>query len=452
MNRPLMTRMSANLGARKASCSRLDLDHHRAGRSPASTFIRVIHVDSPATESVRLCRRPPAGRRPAGILADRAVRGSVLVIVMITVLFATFALVAFLEKAGNDLLVDQREVLTRRLRKEAYSALEVTLAVLEDFREVGSGLRSPNEGWNDPLGFAGYTPADGLEVQVTFEDESGKISLPRANAQVLTMLFRNWEVRQQEAEALADALMGWMHPGHVYGAAMAPQYDQSPLPYEAPGRPLRSFQELAAIDTVRETFYDANGRPNELWQRFADSVSLFDFQRANVNGARPDTLAAVGQFDATQQQNLTDYLRGEGPYRGQGPAFFRSPNEAQQLTGPTGNTGAFGATISALRVNVTVIDGRTQFRLSTVIAPPGGATTVTTNASTQRTRTSASAAKTASQRQNQPSATKAGSTPAGAAAQKQAERNLRYPFTLLEIRENAEISSAPPPPAADSLI
>jgi hypothetical protein len=243
-----------------------------------------------------------------------------------------------------------------------------------------------------------------------------------------------------------------MNPGHVYGAAMAPQYEQSPSPYESPGRPLRSFQELAAIDKVREVFYDANGRPNELWQRFTDSVSLFDFQRANVNGARPDTLAAVGQFDATQQQNLTEYLRGEGRYRGQGPAFFRSANEAQQLTGPTGNAGAFGATISALRINVTVIDGRTQFRLSSVIAPPGGATTVTTNASTQRTRTSASAAQTASQRQNQPSATKAGTAAQGAAAQKQADRNLRYPFTLLEIRENAEISSAPPPPAPDSLI
>ena len=57
----------------------------------------------------------------------RQKRGSVLVIVMITLLFATFALITFMEKASVDLLVDQRDAVTRRLRTEAYSALEVTL-------------------------------------------------------------------------------------------------------------------------------------------------------------------------------------------------------------------------------------------------------------------------------------------------------------------------------------
>jgi len=99
----------------------------------------------------------------------------VLVIVMVTLLFATFALIAFIEKATNDLLVEQREAETKRLRMEAYSALEVTLAVLEDFRQVGNGLHSPAEGWNDPLTFAGYTPTEDRTVEVAFEDESGKI-------------------------------------------------------------------------------------------------------------------------------------------------------------------------------------------------------------------------------------------------------------------------------------
>ena len=37
-------------------------------------------------------------------------RGSILVVVMVTVLFATFALLAFQERAMTDLLVDQREL------------------------------------------------------------------------------------------------------------------------------------------------------------------------------------------------------------------------------------------------------------------------------------------------------------------------------------------------------
>ncbi|MGH7944520.1 MAG: hypothetical protein ACREF9_05875, partial [Opitutaceae bacterium] len=270
-----------------------------------------------------------------------------LVIVMVTLLFAAFALVTFMEKASVDLLVDQRDVLTRRLRMEAYSALEMTLGVLNEFREVGNGLRSPAEGWGDPLTFAGYTPPDGRVVEIAFEDESGKISLPHANALILTNLFKNWGILQADAEALADAMLGWMKRNHVYTSSVQPNYEGGPIPYLPPGRSMRSFHELAAIEKVREAFYDSDGRPNDYWRRFVNSVSLLDFARPNLNGAKPDTLAALGQFDETQQQNLGDYLRGAGNYQNQGPQFFQAPNEAQRIAGPTGDTSAFGATISA---------------------------------------------------------------------------------------------------------
>jgi hypothetical protein len=375
----------------------------------------------------------------------------VLVIVMITLLFTTFALIAFIEKASVDLLVDQREAVARRLRMEAYSALEMTLGVLNEFREVGNGLRSPAEGWGDPLAFAGYTPAEGRVVEIMFEDESGKISLPRANALVLTNLFKNWEVDKTDAEALADALLGWMKRDHVYTSAVQPNYEADAIPHLPPGRSLRSFQELAAIEKVRETFYDSDGRPNALWKRFVDSVSLFDFARPNINGAKPDTLAALGQFDGTQQQNLADYLKGTGMFETKGPQFLQAPNEAQRITGPNGDTGAFAATISALRITLTVRDGLTEFRLSTVIAPPGGATTVQTTATATRTQTTGASAQTAAQRQNRPNASQVTNRPGAPASsntqqQNAAARNLRYPFTLLEMRENDEIPSAPPPP------
>ena len=221
--------------------------------------------------------------------------GSVLVIVMVTLLFATFALLAFMEKAAVDLLVDQRESVTRRLRIEAYSALEVVLGVLVDFREVGNGLRSPAEGWSDPLAFAGYTPADGRTIEITFEDESSKLSLPHINAQVLTTLFMQWGVLKAEAETIADVLLGWMKKNHVYTSPLQPNYEYGAIPYEPPGRSLRSYHELAAIEKAREFFYDADGRPNDNWRRFVENVSLFSFAKPNLNGARPDVLAALGK-------------------------------------------------------------------------------------------------------------------------------------------------------------
>ena len=386
-----------------------------------------------------------------------SIRGSVLVIVMITLLFATFALITFMEKASVDLLVDQRAAVTRRLRMEAYSALEVTLGVLEDFREVSQGLHSPAEGWSDPLAFAGYEPSEGRTVEITFEDESGKISLPHATDRVLTNLFLNWGIQRTDAEGLTDALLGWMKRNHVYTSAIQPQYDMGAIPYEPPGRPLRSFHELAAIDKAREIFYDADGRPNDLWRRFADSVSLLDFARPNLNGAKPDTLAALGEFDPTQQQNLEDFRKGAGTYQMSGPGFFQSPADAQRIAGPAGNSAAFGTTISALRIIVTVREGRNELRVATVIAPPNGATTVQANATSTRTQASGTNAVTATQQQNRPTIGQMGPSPGAnpsAATPKNsaAARNLRYPFTLLEIRENDEIPPRPPPPASGGLI
>jgi general secretion pathway protein K len=374
-------------------------------------------------------------------------RGSVLVIVMVTLLFATFALVTFMERASVDLLVDQRELLTKRLRQEAYSALEMTLGVLNEFREAGNGLRSPAEGWGDPLGFAGYVPADDRVVEIAFEDESGKLPLPQVNAQILTNLFKHWALSQADAESLADVLLGWMKRNHVYTSAVEPNYETGAIPYVPPGRSLRSFSELAAIEKVREMFFDEDGRPNDLWRRFVDNVSLFDFPRPNLNGAKPDALAALGQFDETQQRNLGDYLRGTGTYRNQGPRFFQSPTDAQRVAGPTGDSGAFASTISALRITVTVRDGSISYRLSTVIAPPNGASTVQTTATAGRTQTPGTGAQTAAQQQNRPNAgqmtPRPGTSPTTPGSGS-AEQSLRYPFTLLEIRENDEI---PPPPA-----
>ncbi|MEY2879162.1 MAG: hypothetical protein RLZZ15_1542 [Verrucomicrobiota bacterium] len=374
--------------------------------------------------------------------ARRATRGSVILIVMITLLFASFALLAFIERAANDLLVDQREAEARRLRVEAYSALEVTLAVLEDFRLASDGLHSPAEGWADPLAFAGYTPANDRKVDVAFEDESGKISLPHATPLVMSRLFQQWGFTQNESDDLADALQGWMKRDHLYRTAISPDYESGSLPYEVPGRPLRTYTELAAIALFREKFYDADGRPNDHWRRFVDNVSLLNFPRSNLNGAKPDALAALGQFQESSQRHLADYLGGTGTYQSSGPGFFRNVAEAQRLTGPEGNAGAFGSTVAALRINLTVHDGRSQFRLSAVVSPPGGgATTVQATATSTRTKTPAGA-KAAPPK---PTVTPA-PNPAASAQKSPASTDLKYPFTLLEIRENDEIPPVPAPP------
>lgn len=358
-----------------------------------------------------------------------------LVIVLVTILFVSTALVLFVERAGDDLIIEAREATARRLRLEAYSALDVTLAVLEDFRLANGGLRSPAEGWGDPLGFAGWAPTDGRVAEISFEDESGKISLPQADAATLMNLFDSWEMSQADAERLVDALMGWMKSDHVSSSSFSTDYEAGPLPYGPPHRSLRSYQELAAIEHARELFYDESGRPNELWERFVSATSLYDFKQTNVNGGRGDVLAAFGVADPSQQRRVADYLRGTGDRTYSGPGFFESPEQLATLVGAGALPAGAGTQISALRVNVTIREGRSEFRVSVVVAPEGGAKAVGPSKTGDQTEET-------DEPENDEGAER---REAGTSASKSG-KNLRYPFTLLEIRENAEISAVPPGP------
>ncbi len=371
-------------------------------------------------------------------------RSSVIILVLVTMLFTAVAVTAFIEKASNDLLVEVRQADAKRLRQEAFSALEVTLAVLEDFRQADSGLHNQGEGWSDPLGWAGWTPSEGRKVDVSFQDESGKIPLKRADITTLTNLFVYWQLAPDAAEKLADAIEGWMQNGYVYSSSLTPDYPEAAIPYAEPGRPMRAFSELAAVDVAKDFFFGENGLPNSYYWRFVDDVSIFNFSQPNANGANADVMAAAGQYTDTQQQHVNDYLNGTGPYAQQGQNWFQNASTLATVAGAGGNANAFGTTITALRVNITVHEGHSQYRLSAIVSPQGGATTNQTNATNATSAASAAsapaAASTSITNSNQPS-----STANGAAASAAASQSINYPFTVLEMLEDDEI---PQPPTA----
>ena len=373
--------------------------------------------------------------------------GSVILLVLMTLLLTAFALTKYLEKTTVDLLADARDVRAERLRVEAYSALETTLAVLQEFRTVDGGLYSPTEGWGTPLDFAGYAPPEGLVVEAAIEDESGKIPLPHADFQTLRDLFLLFDLKQSDAERLADALLVWMQQGYEpvdSFSARATDYERAALPHDPPARSLHSFAELASIQFARDLFYDDQGRPNDLWRRFADSVSLYDFTQPNLNGARDTTLAALGRYDAASIKMIADYLGGLGSYSRHGPAFFRTSQDVAGLVGQAAMSSRLGTQVRCLRITVTVREGSTSFRVSAVVAPPGGASlppadapTATTGSTPPTTNQNSSATNATGSTTSAATATTTTSTPT--------QPSLNYPFTLLEIRENDEIVGAATP-------
>lgn len=396
---------------------------------------------TPALRATPLARRERAdhwpwsplarGARRAGCGSPR--RGSVIVVVLITLLFASFLLTRLIESSSTDLLIAVRRADRERLRADAHAALETTLAALVDFRIIDGGLYAPTQGWDDPLGYAGYVPREGVSVEVGFEDESAKLSLPRISLDTLNNLLVQLGLTTHDAARVADALFVWMRNGHVAAesATSATAYEQGDPPARPPYRSLRSFDELADIAVARDFFYDANGRPTQLWNDFKNAVSLYQFNTTNMNSASPTVLAATG-WDPSQVSTLQRYLETPVSATKSRP-YLRSLAEARRQVGNVGSRN-LGAIIQCLRINVVVHQGAAQLKLSALVTwanqasmPPAVvATPGNTTAATGPSR----AASTAVQAQNQAAAA----------------NTLRYPFTILELSETT-IPDSPPPAA-----
>jgi general secretion pathway protein K len=158
---------------------------------------------------------------------------------------------------------------------------------------------------------------------------------------------------------------------------------------------------------------------------------LFDFKETNLNGLGGNLLNDLGLIDDSQQRQFEDFRSGTGTHARNGPGFFETPADAASVLGAQSLTG-YGIQISALRIIVTVREGRSNFRLAVVVAPSGGATAVKEVA----VNTGEIGSETPPAEQQ-----KAANSEDSAGAKK-----LKYPFTLLEIKENAEISAVSPSP------
>jgi general secretion pathway protein K len=358
----------------------------------------------------------PVRKNPIGTPANR---GAVILLVLVTVMLTAFLLGRFIQRAGTELLADAHASDQARLRGEAYSALEVTLAVLADFRALDGALYSPAQGWADPLRYAGYEPAGRRVVEINFEDESGKVSLPALDQAALQSVLEQAGLARREAELASDAMLVWMRPDYTPASLEndVQRYERAALPHLPPQRSLASWHELAAIAQAREFFYDESGQPNDRWRWLAANLSLYAFNGSNLNTATPASLAAAG-LSESQAASLAQYL--QAPVASGGPRYFHSAAEANASAGVAGLPGKLSAVVQVLRIIVTVHDGAAVFRMSAVVTPPGGSVA--------------------------PLGATKGNAPAAAPDEKNAPvavKKLDYPFRILDIHE--DIAPAEPP-------
>lgn len=296
-------------------------------------------------------------------------RGTVLIVVLVLVALAGATLARLLEENALELTLAAREADRVRLRAEAWSEVELALAVLAEVRNVDRGrLHAPEQGWGDPRAYLERPPRDGLEVSYLWEVENGKLPLPDLGAGELGKLLQALGRERVEAEALADALLGWMRPGHRPEDDRADDlsYDLAPVPYRAPRRSLRSFEELRAVGVAREAFFDEAGRATPLLEDFRRCVSLYRFTATSANFAEPEALQAL-DFEPEGIAKARAFRAGETSRPAGTAPYFRTTEEAMALLGG-GNRRRLTTLIQLLRLTVTVREGRASCTVSVLIA------------------------------------------------------------------------------------
>lgn len=362
---------------------------------------------TPALDRVSCSRRDSA--TPSYNVRIRRTRGSVVIFVLGIILLTALLLTRFIERAQSELLAEARHAQLPALRGEAYSALQVTFAVLADFIAVDGGLRSPVQGWGEPLAQTDYTPGDGLQVNVQVEDESARLSLPAADPATLLELLVVAGCTDSEAERIADAILAWTRADHPPRFAESdPDFfalsDPSLIP---PHTPLRSFGELQLLPAVRDILLDADGRWNETGRSFLANLSLHQFDRTNLNTASPEMLFALG-LDA----NAILARRDPGLTGITDPAagIIQSVADVATMTGDPAATGRIGVETACLRIEITTRSGGRSFHLLAVVQPGGGTV-------------------------RRPATSGAETTPA-ATPRAWTSKSIDSPFRILEIREN----------------
>jgi len=340
-------------------------------------------------------------------------RGSVVVFVLGIILLAAFLITRLMDRAAVDLAAESKAAKRADLRQEAFSALEASLAVLADEAAAGDGLHDPSEGWDRPLELMAYEPSPGYVAEVTVVDETGKLSLPQADEAKLEAYLDAIGCPATSTERVLDALLSWTRADHVPLEHGNLEFDTAALPYEAPQRALRSFEELRAIPALRDVFFDEQGRWNELGLRFMAGASLFSFTASNVNSAPADALLANGLDPA--RANAIEASRRD---RAKGLSVYRSPAELAGAWGRDATPPGLGTEALCLRVDVRVRFGGREYRLNAWVARDGAGAPGPVSPHTAREPNAAPAAPVVASVRNNP------------------RKRLDYPFQILELREN----------------
>lgn len=294
------------------------------------------------------CHSSSSGRRR---------RGSVLIAVLAIIILLSIIITQFMEEALEDL--EYRAIFNEPadVRSYAYSILELSLATIHEVALIDEGkLYAPEQGWSDPLSYAGVEAPYGWVISVQIEDEGGKLPINTMSEEMLNkMLEESFEFDFGTARELSSMLLDWIDADNSrrLNGAESEDYLRRNPPYRAPNGPLQSLEELRLVEVWEDEFFNEEGRPNELFQQLSNMVSVYHTGAVNLNKASPEILELLALQDGYDEGYIFDGL--DQPY------LTSVPGSADTATS--------GVEIGLLRVTVSLLRGNVPYTISALVEP-----------------------------------------------------------------------------------
>lgn len=137
-------------------------------------------------------------------------KGSILIYMLGVIALLSIIVTQFLLETAE--AIRYRSQITQRndLQYLAYSALETTLAVLDEINLTDKGLFAPSQGWATPLQYAKFPTPPDYFIDVKINDETGKLSIYNENTDILIKLLSDQGFSYEQISGLKTGLQSWL--------------------------------------------------------------------------------------------------------------------------------------------------------------------------------------------------------------------------------------------------
>ena len=286
-------------------------------------------------------------------------QGSVLIAVLAIVLLLSFIVTRFIDEAVEDLEYGAIFNEPADVRSFSYSMLEVALATIHEVALIDDGkLFAPEQGWADPINYAGISIPNGWELEIQIQDESNKLPINTMDEALLNqMLEEIFDFDFGTARELSSTLLDWIDPDESrrLNGAESEDYLRRKPAYRAANNPLQSLEELRLLDIWEDEFFDDNGLPNELFAKLDSMVSVINAGAANINSSSQSVLELIALQGGFDEDRLFDGL-DDLPY-------------LEQMPGSVNGSASVGVEVSLLRITVSLWRGQAPFIVSALVEP-----------------------------------------------------------------------------------